>query len=142
MRLRTGIAVGAVLVVAAAGGQDTTAFGASSGSLTKAQAVAVEQSSSTLAAQALGLGSGENLVVKDVIKDSDGSTHVRYNRTFNGLRVIGGDLVSHRDRTGRVKSVNWDSRKVAVASTVDDWRLLRPRAGLALRNASVRLVIV
>jgi Zn-dependent metalloprotease len=59
---------------------------------------------------------GENLVVKDVIKDSDGSTHVRYNRTFNGLRVIGGDLVSHRDKTGQIKSVDWSSHKVAVAS--------------------------
>ena len=67
---------------------------------------------------ALGLGSGERLVVKDVITDADGSANVRYNRTFNGLRVIGGDLVSHRDKAGEIKNVNWNSsRKVAVAST-------------------------
>ena len=87
--------------------------------------MAAEQSASPLAGQRLGLGNGERLVVKDVIKDSDGSTHVRYNRTFNGLRVIGGDLVSHRDSTGAVKSVSWNSSgKVAVAS-------MTPKVGLA-----------
>jgi Zn-dependent metalloprotease len=86
-----------------------TAFGAPSRSLTQAQGVEAEQSASALSRQALGLGSGERLVVKDVIKDSDGSTNVRYDRTFNGLRVIGGDLVSHRDKTGTLKSVDWNS---------------------------------
>jgi len=124
-KLATGIALGAVLAVAAANGQGVTAYGASSRSLTKAQSVAAEQSDSPLAGQRLGLGNGERLVVKDVIKDSDGSTHVRYNRTFNGLRVIGGDLVSHRDSTGAVKSVSWNSSgKVAVAS-------MTPKVGLA-----------
>jgi Zn-dependent metalloprotease len=84
--------------------------------LTRAQGVEAEQSASALAGQSLGLGAGERLVVKDVINETDGSTHVRYNRTFNGLRVIGGDLVSHRDKAGAVKSVSWNSRKVAVAS--------------------------
>ena len=116
-KLTTGVALGAVLAVVAASGQSVPAFGASSGTLTKAQGVAAEQFASPLAGRALGLGSGEKLVVKDVINDIDGSTHVRYNRTFNGLRVIGGDLVSHRDKSGAVKSVSWNSSgKVAVAS--------------------------
>src|SRR6185436_15042635 len=64
----------------------------------KGTRIASEQSRSAGAARALGLGSGERLVVKDVITDADGSTHVRYDRTFNGLRVIGGAFVSHRDK--------------------------------------------
>jgi Zn-dependent metalloprotease len=116
LKLTTGIACGAVLAVVAATGQGVTAYGASSRSLTKAQSVEAEQSASALAGQALGLSAGESLVVKDVMNDTDGSTHVRYNRTFNGLRVIGGDLVSHRDKAGAVKSVSWSSAKVAVAS--------------------------
>jgi hypothetical protein len=72
------------LAVAVASGQGMTASGASSRSLTRAQSVEAEQSASVQAGQALGLSRGERLVVKDVIKDSDGSTHVRYNRTFNG----------------------------------------------------------
>jgi len=80
--------------------------------------MAAEQSGAASAGQVLGLGSGQRLVVKDVITDADGSTHVRYDRTYNGLRVIGGDLVSHRDRSGRVKGVSWNgAHQVAVAST-------------------------
>ena len=55
---------------------------------------------------------------------------MRYNRTFNGLRVIGGDLVSHRDKSGNVKSVSWNaSHVVAVPSTT-------PKIGLASAQAA------
>ncbi|MFI6645469.1 M4 family metallopeptidase [Streptomyces sp. NPDC050504] len=56
-------------------------------------------------AQALGLGSEEALVVKDVIKDADGTVHTRYERTYAGLPVLGGDLVVHRAADGTVKDV-------------------------------------
>jgi Zn-dependent metalloprotease len=111
------------LAVVMAGGQGSiAAFGASSPgpppTPSRAARMAVEQADATSAGRALGLGRGERLVVKDVMADADGTTHVRYNRTFNGLRVIGGDLVSHRDRSGRIVSVTWNgSRTVAVAST-------------------------
>jgi Zn-dependent metalloprotease len=84
-----------------------------------------EQVGAASAGRALGLGSGERLVVKDVITDADGTTHVRYNRTYNGLRVIGGDLVIHRDRSGKIKGVSWNgSHTVSVAST-------RPKTSMA-----------
>jgi len=132
VKFTTGIACAAVLAVVAISGQGVTAFGASARSqtLTKAQGIEAEQSASALAGQALGLGTSEALVVKDVINDTDGSTHVRYNRTFNGLRVIGGDLVSHRDEAGAVKNVDWNSSgKVAVAS-------LTPKVALASAKAA------
>ncbi|WP_369382734.1 M4 family metallopeptidase [Streptomyces sp. cg36] len=56
-------------------------------------------------AQALGLGAKENLVVKDVIKDADGTVHTRYERTYAGLPVLGGDLIVHRAPNGAVKDV-------------------------------------
>jgi Zn-dependent metalloprotease len=34
--------------------------------------------------------------VTDTIKDADGGTHVRLDRTYRGLPVLGGDLVVHR----------------------------------------------
>ncbi|GGN78963.1 peptidase M4 [Streptomyces albiflavescens] len=46
-------------------------------------------------ADSLGLGAKEKLVVKDVVKDNDGTVHTRYERTFAGLPVLGGDLVVH-----------------------------------------------
>jgi len=112
----------ALVAVIAASGQSVTAFGASppapSRSPSRAQHIAAEQGRSAEAGQTLGLGSGEGLVVNDVITDADGSTHVRYDRTFKGLRVIGGDLVSHRAKSGKVKSVTWNrSQQVAVPAT-------------------------
>jgi Zn-dependent metalloprotease len=69
-------------------------------------------------ASALGLGSGEQLQVKNASTDADGTRHVRYNRTYDGLRVVGGDLVVHESRTGQIKGVDKAfSGKVAVAST-------------------------
>src|SRR3569833_2424284 len=38
--------------------------------------------------------------------DADGSVHVRYTRTYNGLRVYGGDVVMHTDAKGGYKGVS------------------------------------
>ncbi|MEU3979428.1 M4 family metallopeptidase [Streptomyces sp. NPDC026672] len=46
-------------------------------------------------ARSLRLGAEEKLVVKDVAQDADGTTHTRYERTYAGLPVLGGDLVVH-----------------------------------------------
>ncbi len=138
-RLRTGLAFGALLAVVAATGQGVAAFGASSPSPDKAQGIASEQSRAAASGQALGIGAGEKLVVKDVVTDADGSTHVRYNRTFNGLRVIGGDLVSHRDSSGKVKSVSWNaSHQVAVASTTPKTSLASAKAAGGKLASSVQ----
>ena len=45
----------------------------------------------------LRIGPNQDLVVKDVLRDTDGTEHVRYNRTYDGLPVIGGDLVRPRE---------------------------------------------
>ena len=39
-------------------------------------------------------------MVTDTITDADGSTHVRIDRTYGGLPVLGGDLVVHQDAAG------------------------------------------
>ncbi|MET7574413.1 M4 family metallopeptidase [Streptomyces sp. NPDC005492] len=52
-------------------------------------------------AKSLGLGAKEKLVVKDVAQDADGTTHTRYERTYSGLPVLGGDLVVHA-KSGRL----------------------------------------
>ncbi|MFH8583413.1 M4 family metallopeptidase [Streptomyces celluloflavus] len=56
-------------------------------------------------AQRLNLGAKEKLVVKDVSKDVDGTTHTRYERTYDGLPVLGGDLVVHENKAGAVKGI-------------------------------------
>ncbi|WP_046925919.1 MULTISPECIES: M4 family metallopeptidase [Streptomyces] len=69
-------------------------------------------------AQRLGLGAKEKLVVKDVSKDADGTLHTRYERTYAGLPVLGGDLVVHESRGGKLKGVTKAVRsQLKVAST-------------------------
>ncbi|MFF0017051.1 M4 family metallopeptidase [Streptomyces sp. NPDC005374] len=73
-------------------------------------------------ARSLGLGAQEKLVVKDVVKDNDGTLHTRYERTFAGLPVLGGDLVVHTPpaslAAGTVSTTfNNNRRTVSVKST-------------------------
>ncbi|MEU9349331.1 M4 family metallopeptidase [Streptomyces sp. NPDC048278] len=56
-------------------------------------------------AQQIGLGAKEKLVVKDVVKDVDGTVHTRYERTYAGLPVLGGDLVVHTSKAGKTEGV-------------------------------------
>ena len=71
-----------------------------------------------LTAQAQGASPGERLTVKSITHDPDGSTHVRYERTYNGLRVVGGDFVTHKSASGALKGTDWNVRQhVAVPST-------------------------
>lgn len=69
-------------------------------------------------AAALGLGAKEKLHVKDVIKNNDGATHTRYERTYDGLPVLGGDLVVHKDESGeRTGATKATEAKISVSTT-------------------------
>ncbi|MGW0998408.1 M4 family metallopeptidase [Streptomyces sp. NPDC002520] len=72
-------------------------------------------------ARTLGLGAKEKLVVRDVVKDNDGTVHTRYERTYAGLPVLGGDLVVHTPPAtlakGAVTTTFNNKHKVTVAST-------------------------
>ncbi|GAA4824565.1 M4 family metallopeptidase [Streptomyces ziwulingensis] len=70
--------------------------GAESVRLTPAQRAELIRDADTrkaATADGLGLGAKEKLVVRDVVKDGDGTLHTRYERTYDGLPVLGGDLV-------------------------------------------------
>ncbi|MEW2511446.1 M4 family metallopeptidase [Streptomyces sp. NPDC046870] len=78
-----------------------------------------QQTSTT--ARTLGLGAQEKLVVKDVVKDNDGTLHTRYERTYAGLPVLGGDLVVHTPPAslakGTVSATFNNKRTIKVRST-------------------------
>ncbi|WP_328551814.1 M4 family metallopeptidase [Streptomyces sp. NBC_00358] len=74
-------------------------------------------------AKRLGLGAREKLLVKDVVQDVDGTTHTRYERTYAGLPVIGGDLVEHRK--GALSTVSEATRATITVPSV------RPRIAAA-----------
>ncbi|MFS8199795.1 M4 family metallopeptidase [Streptomyces sp. CWNU-52B] len=77
-------------------------------------------------AEELGLGSKEKLVVKDVVKDADGTTHTRYERTYAGLPVLGGDLVLH-EKSGRSTTSKATRATIKVATTTP--KISAARAG-------------
>ena len=68
-------------------------------------------------AESLGLGAQEKLVVRDVIKDADGTVHTRYERTYAGLPVLGGDLVVHQAPAGKASVTKATTARISVAST-------------------------
>ncbi|GGT32961.1 M4 family metallopeptidase [Streptomyces chromofuscus] len=61
-------------------------------------------------ARELGLGAREKLLVRDVVKDADGTVHTRYERTYAGLPVLGGDLVVETSNSGATRSVTKATR--------------------------------
>ncbi|WTF04594.1 M4 family metallopeptidase [Streptomyces sp. NBC_01613] len=56
-------------------------------------------------AKDIGLAAKEKLVARDVVKDADGTLHTRYERTYDGLPVLGGDLVVDTAKSGATKGV-------------------------------------
>ncbi|MFJ2092317.1 M4 family metallopeptidase [Streptomyces sp. NPDC087901] len=90
----------------------------------RAELIREATASSAATAKGLGLGSQEKLVVRDVIQDNDGTTHTRYERTFGGLPVLGGDLVVKESKAGATESVTKASKTTsaqlkAVDTTAD-----------------------
>ena len=118
IRLSTGAALGVAVAAAVA-----TPLSAASAAPQPAPTHAPSSASAAQAGAdkdhaALGLSKDEKLVVRNVVTDADGTQHVRYDRTFKGLRVLGGDLVVEKSKAGATKDVHYNaSGKVAVAST-------------------------
>ncbi|MGW5496742.1 M4 family metallopeptidase [Streptomyces olivaceoviridis] len=71
----------------------------------RAELIRHADAGSAAAARQIGLGAREKLVVKDVVKDADGTLHTRYERTYGGLPVLGGDLVVTTARSGKTMDV-------------------------------------
>ncbi|MFC8233885.1 M4 family metallopeptidase [Streptomyces sp. NPDC056663] len=111
--IQTGTAAAAPDSAAAAPAATRADHGALAKQLTpsqRAELIREANASKAATAKELGLGSQEKLVVRDVIQDNDGTTHTRYERTFNGLPVLGGDLVVQQSKAGETESVTKASK--------------------------------
>jgi len=71
--------------------------------LSRAAAIASAKTNAVLHA---GLRRGQDARVNDTVLDKDGSSHVRFTRTYRGLEVVGGDFVVHQNGEGRYTSVS------------------------------------
>ncbi|WP_432018682.1 M4 family metallopeptidase [Streptomyces sp. 1222.5] len=85
------------------------------------RATAIQNAASALLAHAAGLGltSAEDTSVRDVIVDKDGTQHVRYDRTYHRLPVLGGDFVVHLTADDAYRSADRATRgRISLASVV------------------------
>ncbi|MFH8768595.1 M4 family metallopeptidase [Streptomyces sp. NPDC017958] len=81
---------------------------------------AIENAASALVAHAasLGLTSAQDTSVRDVIVDRNGTQHVRYERTYHQLPVLGGDFVVHLAPSGAFRSADRATRSRITLSSI------------------------
>ncbi|WP_405692409.1 M4 family metallopeptidase [Streptomyces sp. NBC_01185] len=108
---------------AAVKGADPGALPAKLSPAQRAELLQEANATKAATAEELGLGATEKLVVRDVVKDVDGTTHTRYERTLDGLPVLGGDLVV-AEKAGKTEGVSKASKATgaqlkAVGTTAD-----------------------
>jgi Zn-dependent metalloprotease len=114
----TPAALAAAVTLAATAATVATGPGAVAAPGGNAALKAAEQSAATATGDDLGLPADQSLTVRSVIIDRDGTRHVRYDRTVDGLPVVGGDLVVAKGPNGTVKDSHWNRGKaLAPAST-------------------------
>ncbi|MFJ9456016.1 M4 family metallopeptidase [Kitasatospora sp. NPDC101447] len=142
----TALLVTGIPVIAQAATPDASAAVAAQQSTRAALIASANQQTASLA-QALGLSGQEKLVTKDVVQDANGGRHLRYERTYAGLPVLGGDLIVHQDANGATKSVTKAS-EANLAGVETTPALAAPKAqaaALAVEAGSVdtapRLVV-
>ncbi|MEU6686323.1 M4 family metallopeptidase [Streptomyces sp. NPDC046832] len=127
LAIATAVAAGALLTTGLTAGSSAAADSASKPALAAAPVllsapartalIQEQQADAARTADAIGLGAQEKLVVRDVVKDADGTVHTRYERTYAGLPVLGGDLVVHQSKSGATSGVTRATKAaVKVAS--------------------------
>ncbi|WP_328831593.1 M4 family metallopeptidase [Streptomyces sp. NBC_00252] len=130
-RLATaGVAVGAATLLAAT--LAPTAHAADRP--TRSGAIANAASALVKHAASLGLTASEDTSVRDVIVDADGTQHVRYDRTYRQLPVLGGDFVVHLAPSGAYRSADRATRSSISLSSVTP-KVAAPKAADLAVNA-------
>ncbi|MFJ7338232.1 M4 family metallopeptidase [Streptomyces sp. NPDC101110] len=81
---------------------------------------AIEDAEAVLAdrAAALGLTPAQSTKVRDVVVDEDGTRHVRYDRTYHRLPVLGGDFVLHLNPDGTYRGTSRATKSALSLASV------------------------
>ncbi|WP_328560318.1 M4 family metallopeptidase [Streptomyces coelicoflavus] len=85
-------------------------------------------------ATALDLTDAQDTEARDVVVDENGTQHVRYDRTYRGLPVLGGDFVVHLAPDGDFRSADRATDAALSLPTVTP-RLSAPKAADLAANA-------
>ncbi|GGL16797.1 M4 family metallopeptidase [Mangrovihabitans endophyticus] len=90
-------------------------------------------------AAAFAAGPDDGFTRREVMLDADGSSHVRLDRTYRGIPVIGGDTVAHLGPAGALRSVSRSQRaalRLAVTPRVSG-AAAKTAAATAIGGAAV-----
>ncbi|AZM93399.1 MULTISPECIES: M4 family metallopeptidase [Streptomyces] len=123
LRTAAVVASAAMVAVAAQSGAASAAAEREAGataltlsSAARTQAISAAQGEAAGTARAIGLSDEERLVARDVVKDADGTVHTRYERTYAGVPVLGGDLIVHQKKDGSRKTTKGTEARIAPAA--------------------------
>ncbi|WP_206065177.1 M4 family metallopeptidase [Nocardioides sp. JQ2195] len=88
---------------------------------------------------------GQKFKVTQTVVDADGSRHVRMDRTYRGLEVVGGDLVAHQDASGDLEGVSQTlpralslNTHATVGAAHAEKRALASEAARSIRDAETK----
>jgi hypothetical protein len=110
------------------------------------KSAAISRANVLLGANGTGIirgAKGDVFAARDAIVDADGTEHVRFERSYRGLPVIGGDFVMH-SRNGQLRNVSQSLKSAArpepgrpVRQRRSDRRGGRPLRQQVLRRADL-----
>jgi zinc metalloprotease ZmpA len=108
----------------------TTATGAPTADPVPTPAAAVARAKAAIGGNlaVLRATGSDAFVVRDVLVDPDGSSHVRMDRTIGGLKVLGGDVVVHQAKDG-----SWKGASLSLTRSANVGRT--PKVSLATATA-------
>ncbi len=142
--LASALAVGCVSAVALVSAGSTHA---APSSIADRSAAAVSAARSQAVAHA-GVGAGQSLVARDTVLDKSGASHVRFERLYKGLEVVGGDFVVHQGKDATFSKVT--GRTMKAFSLENEPTVPAPKAatraaaavGFAKTQAKPELVVL
>ncbi len=147
--MKRSIAVaGIAVLVAGLGAASQTAASAQTPQPSTATAVARATTALSQHADAIKGSAADKYSVHRVIVDKNGATHVRYDRTYKGLPVLGGDFIVHNTASGAFAGtsnalaapINLDSTATISASTAKS-TATKSFSGKVAKAGSTRLVV-
>ncbi|MCH5672139.1 M4 family metallopeptidase [Streptomyces gilvus] len=148
------VAVAVAVTTAATGlagtafaGPDTGTAHAAAATTPAASVVSAARAAAFAHASATGVSRGDELHAQDVMIDPEGARHVRFNRTHQGMTVLGGDLVVHLNRqlsyTGVTRAADHTVRPAAAtAAKLSADEAERKAASVAKGDAGAARLVV
>ncbi|WP_203784600.1 M4 family metallopeptidase [Paractinoplanes rishiriensis] len=91
--------------------------------------------------RAIRAAAGESYQLKGVVVDPDGSRHVRFDRTYRGLPVLGGDYVVHANPDGSFRDTSVAQRQTIAVGTTPVVDAERAKRALPGKDSAARLVV-